>query len=110
MVTDHDCGGSTLHFYCVHAVVRGTDGRVWSVAAPMKRAQCPLGRAFRVQCDRVTIVLLCDAVRRAGAVHICDDRCDPHRRHLRVKHSASVVEGGLYELWTRADGYPPHMG
>ena len=26
LVTEHDCGWSTLYFYCVHAVVRGTAG------------------------------------------------------------------------------------
>ena len=49
-------------------------------------------------------------MRRAGAAHICDDQCVPHRRNLSVKHSAGVCDGGLYELWTREHGYPPHSG
>ena len=110
LVTDKDCGGSALQFYCVEAVLRGPDGRLWAARKPMERSQSSVGRGWRAQHDKVTVVLLCDAVRRAGTAHICDDQCVPHRRQLLVNHSATVADGGLYEVWTRVDGYPPYMG
>ena len=58
----------------------------------------------------VVVVHLGQNVRRVGAAHACDDGCDIHPRRMHVTHSATIVDGGRYELWTREDGYPPHMG
>ena len=106
-----ECGGRTMRFFCLEGVVRGPDGRLWAVTAPMTQAlSSGTKRVMRADRDKVTVVLLTDAVRRAGAAHVCDERCVSHPRQLRVKHSAGVEEGGMYEVWTREDGYPPHMG
>ena len=105
-----DIGGSSMRFYAVVAVVRGPDMKLWAITMPMASTGTDDGEGMRVEADGCTVVELADGVRRAGAAHVCDDACVPHRRGLQVKHSARVCDGGLYETWTREQGYPPHMG
>ena len=110
VVVEEVCGGGLMRFYAVLCVMRGPDGKLWAIAMPMLRAQSSRGGGMRASLRDVSVVQLCEAVRRAGAAHICDEQCVPHRRQLHVTHSARVCDGGLYELWTREHGYPPYMG
>ena len=110
VVTEEACGGRSMRFYAVSCVMRGPDGKLWAIAMPMMRAHSSRGVGMRASLRDVSVVHLCEAVRRAGAAHVCDQRCAPHRRQLHVKHSAGVCDGELYELWTREHGYPPHLG
>jgi len=110
VIPEESCGGGLMRFFSVLCVMRGPDGRLWTVGAQMMRGTSNNGDGMCASVRDFAVVQLGDAVRRAGAAHICDERCVPHRRELSVKHSAGVCDGGLYELWTRGHGYPPHYG
>ena len=99
-----------MRFFAVVAVVKGPDNKLWAVTKAMARARSDLHNAVKARvADGVALQLTAD-VRRAGAAHLCDDHCVYSQRRLHVHHSATVCDGGLYELWCAKDGYPPHMG
>ena len=99
-----------MRFYGVVCVMKGPDGVLWVICMPMVRAHPSQGEGMRTSTGDVKLVQLGKTVRRAGAAHMCDERCVPHRREQRVKHIADVCDGGMYEIWARQDGYPPHLG
>ena len=59
--------------------------------------------------DTCIVIELGTCVRRAGASHMCDDGCKTVSTPLYMSHSKLILEGGVYEIWTRKSNYPPHM-
>ena len=107
-VIEHDDSPvGDLCFFAVYAIFQmSRDKTIWAVC---RRMQSTSEGRYRVGGD-VVVIELGSGVRRAGAAHICDDNCVYRPRSMDVKHSKTVCAGGLYELWCRADGYPPYMG
>jgi len=56
----------------------------------------------------ISLIKLCKGVRRVGLVHLCDKNCT--HSFGNVLHSSSLVNGGIFIVLTRMDGYPPHLG
>ena len=110
MVREKECGSDAVQVFDFWRVVRGPDGKLWAIVQPMEWADASVGEARRIQAGCSAVVELTDRIRRAGAVHMCDGDCVAHPRYLEMKQSAGVCDGGLYEVWTRKNGYPPHMG
>ena len=102
--------GEDVRYFAVLAVVKGPDNKLWAVTKAMARARPDLRNAYGVSIGACVVVQLTAAVRRAGAAHLCDSDCMFSQRGLSVRHSATVCDGGLYELWCAREGYPPHMG
>ena len=102
---------STLRFFAVFGITKVTvDGKLWAITRRMRRTSDDEQALYISRPEEVSLVELGRGVRRAGAAHKCDARCKYTRRTMDVEHSASVLEGGVYELWSRQDGYPPHRG
>ena len=109
IVREEDSGTGTLRAYAVVSVMRGPDGKLWVISRPMRQVRGHEGLGMAASAEKCVVVELCKSVRRAGASHICDDGCKPDHQSLRVTHSKGVLDGGLYEIWTRKSSYPPHM-
>ncbi len=56
----------------------------------------------------LTSLKLCENVRRAGLIHVCNEHCKFSSRD-NVVHSESILAGGRYFLLKRSDGFPPHL-
>jgi len=48
-------------------------------------------------------------VRRVSTFHVCDDECVVNAQGRSVSHSCDVLSGGLYNIMSKKNGYPPHM-
>jgi len=110
IITKELCGTSSLRAYAVVILVRGPDSALWAICVPMEKKVTQIGRGCCIVQDGCALVELSDAVRRAGAVHVCDENCRADPKKLEMCHSKGVLDGGLYEVWTRKDNYPPYMG
>ena len=111
IVRDDERNAGHLKFFAVFAIAKGPDGKLWVLGQKMGREENGTAGCQVMQgAAASTVVELGGGVRRAGAAHICDAGCSGRGRGLDVKHTAGVCDGGVYELWTREDGYPPHMG
>ena len=104
IIREEDARGGALRFYGVYHIAKGPEGKLWAITRPMECAHTPDGNGTRVRPDTTHIVELGARVRRAGAAYVCDEQCVPHPREQRMTHSASVCDGGLYEVWTRQHG------
>ena len=109
-VLKDDGGGFKKRFVAVSHIFKGPDLKIWAIGRDMRPEGVAGGGGYRSDCESVVAVELCGGVRRAGAMHVCNENCVDGARGLRIMHSAGPCEGGLYRLWTREDGYPPHMG
>lgn len=110
IVSDGNRDGE-LEFFAVHGVVEAvSDGKLWAITQRLVQVQENGVKAYRVNKESRAFVELGDGVRRAGAVHVCTEHCRGVRRRQRVLHVPDLLEGGLYEIWTRCHGFPPHMG
>ena len=105
-----ECGTGALRKYAVVVVVRGPDNKLWTVAVPLQKPYDEEGAAMRIQADAIVLLELSASVRRAGTCHVCNDSCTLHPRKLEVKHNGGILDGELYEVWTRENNYPPYMG
>ena len=109
-VLKDDGGGFRKRFVAVSHIFKGPDLKIWAIGRDMRPEGVAGGGGYRSDCDSVIAVELCEGVRLAGAMHVCDENCVAGNNGLHITHSAGPCEGGLYRLWTREDGYPPHMG
>ena len=109
-ITSDLCGQGTLRVFAVVIVLRGPDDTLWVACLRMKKRTTPRGCGMCVVGEDCVLIELSDAVRRAGAMHMCDEDCVPHPKKLDVKHSKTVLEKGMFVVWTRKDNYPPYMG
>ena len=103
------CGEGRLNIYAVVMILCGPDDKLWVTAVPMEKSSNST-RAMDVAQNKCALVELSSCVRRAGACHLCDSNCRHHPSKLEVEHSAGILQGGLYNIWTRRDNYPPYMG
>lgn len=110
-VMEHDATiVGDLQFFGVYAIFRmSRDNKLWVACKNMVRTGCTERTEYQISGD-VVLLELGGGVRRAGAAHYCDDRCVHAQRGMDVKHSMGVRDGGLYALWSRAEGFPPFMG
>jgi len=109
IITTDLCGMGRLNKYAVAMIISGPDTKLWVTAVPMEQSSTSTRGMVVVQ-DKCALVELSDSVRRAGACHICDNECRHHSSALEVEHSAGVLQGGIYNIWTRRDNFPPYMG
>ena len=109
ILKEEDCGSGNMRAYAVVRVLRGPDGRLWTITMPMVEMKGREEVGMSASPEGCIVIELTKHVRRAGTSHICDDKCKPLERALGIKHSKEVLEGGVYEIWTRRDNYPPHM-
>ena len=109
-ITSDLCGQGSLRVYAVVIVLRGPDDKLWVASLRMKKSNALYGSGMCLAGEDCVLIELSDAVRRAGAMHMCDENCIPHPKKLDVTHSNTVLGKGMYVLWTRKDNYPPYMG
>ena len=104
-----ECGRGELRKYAVVVVVQGPDDKLWTVAVPLKK-ESGQREGMAIQQDACVLLELSSSVRRAGMCHVCTDSCTLHPRKLEVVHNGGILDGELYEVWTRENNYPPYMG
>ena len=102
--TDDERG--VLQFYCVHELIEASNGDAWCTAKHLTST----GDNFSVGQNPTCVLLLGKRVRRACVMHTCDENCRVLVNKRNVKHSTSLLRGGRYQLKSRIDGYPPHVG
>ena len=111
IVRDDELARGNLQFFAVYGLVNvNTDRKLWAIAKRMRRTTNGDRKLYQVCPDAGAIVELGGGVRRAGAAHSCDAGCKSVGRGMDVQHSSTALDGGVFELWTREDGYPPHRG
>ena len=108
----HEPGSNagTLRLFAVHHIARSPDGLFWVYGREMRRVNDNDLSTYAVRDEASIVVQLGKGVRRAGTFHLCDSRCTTMRNKTCLSHSESVCDGGVYEVWTRKDGFPPYMG
>ena len=95
-----------IQFYSVHELILASNGDAWCVVKHLTST----GDYFSVGDNPTSMLLLGKRVRRACAIHVCDNSCRVLVGKRSLKHSKSLLRGGRYYLKTRIDGYPPHVG
>ena len=100
---EEDC---VMKFFAVFYILRASNGESWCVVRELTRR----GEGYSVTGNKVSVLLLGRRVRRVAAMHICDERCRAKVERQKVSHSNSILRGGMYMLFARQDGYPPHLG
>lgn len=98
--------GGRVELYAVYGILSSSETGAWCV---VKRLLAQ-GEGYTVRRSRVAILQLGNRARRVAVFHHCDGGCKVHAGRLKVRHSASLLNGGVYRIVRRADGYPPHLG
>ena len=110
VVRQFEVGCAEMRFYGVYGIFQSPDKGLWVVGKLMREVESPRGRRYTTAGATCAIIELGKGVRRAGAAHICDEGCSFDARGNTATHSRDVCAGGVYEVWRREEGYPPHMG
>jgi len=95
-----------VEFYAVYGILFSSECGAWCVVKRLVEQ----GDGYTVQGSRVSILQLGNRVRRVALFHKCNSSCVVHAGRLKVRHSETVLKGGVYRIARRADGYPPHLG
>ena len=90
----------------IYAFVKAGKDDVWAVVSRMVRHDL----CYKAECRGPSVVRLDHRMLRVAAIHNCDEQSSFNHRLGTVKHGSSVTNGGLYWLFCRREGYPPHMG
>ena len=95
-----------VELYAVYGILYAPDVGPWCVVKQLLKQ----GEGYTVRRSEVAILKLGNRVRRVAVFHHCDRSCKVHAGRLKVRHSASLLNGGIYRVAQRVDGYPPHLG
>ena len=111
VICDDEFKVGTQRFFAVRCIFEvSRDSKLWVMAHEMLRTCCRERKVYKVSKKNVFLIELGPGVRRVGAAHLCDEGCTVSPNSMDVRHSAGVLSGGLYEVWSREDGFPPYMG
>jgi len=110
IVSRDDMGRGTLRKYAVVTVTSAPDDKLWAITVPMQDVNYEGEQGMKIRPNECVLLELSRSVRRAGTCHICNSSCKLHPRKLQVEHDEGILDGGLYEVWTRENNYPPYMG
>lgn len=110
LITDHILfpstdGHGTLQFCSVAGIIGSRTAGCWLVCVRMY----PHGKHFKAKGVSAIVFKLHRAVRRVAQVHICNTSCIVNTANRTVKHSSCAVTGGIFRLFDRRNGFPPHM-
>ena len=95
-----------VEYYAVYGIMWSAQLGPWCVVRKLQKR----GEGYSVDNSPVALLHLGRRVRRVAIFHICDRRCTVHAGRLKVRHSKSVLHGGVYTIKGRGEGYPPHLG
>lgn len=101
-----DIPNGKLEFYAVYGIMYNSDLGPWCVVKRLLQQ----GEGYTVRRSKVAILRLGNRVRRVAVFHHCDPSCKVNAGQLKVRHSSSLLNGGVYRIARRVDGYPPHLG
>ena len=89
-----------MELYAVYGILSSSETGAWCV---VKRLLAQ-GERYTVRKSRVAILQLGNRARRVAVFHHCDGGCKVHAGRLKVQHSSSLLNGGVYRIARRADG------
>ena len=99
-----DDGSGIRKIYVIHAIFSSKDF-VWGVGKEMRQ----WGRGMSSRSSHHKIFKFGASVRRVALIHVCDNMCKLGGIGQSMRHSKSAIDGGVYKVLTRVEGYPPHM-
>ena len=94
--------GGRVELYAVYGILSSSETGAWCVVKQLL-AQ---GEGYSVRRSRVAILQLGNRARRVAVFHHCDGGCKVQAGRLKVRDSSSLLNGGVYRIARRADGYP----
>lgn len=83
-----------------------TTGALWIIGKRLDRVT----HGYKATSTAVLLVELHRTVRRVGIMHVCNSKCKIRWKNLHVEHEREAIDGGVYTMYTKFDGYPPHAG
>ena len=104
-------GNGDRRYYAVFVILRNrrtTD--VWVSCRELKPVCEGSNSAYSCVRNATRVLLLDSTCRRVGLVHKCDSTCTRNNGWAFPVHGKSVVDGGLYYVLSRSDGFPPFLG
>ena len=101
-----DISGGKVAFYAVYGIMFSSELGPWCVVKRLVQQ----GEGYTVRRSRPAILRLGNRVRRVAVFHHCDRSCKVNIAQMKVRHSATLLNGGIYRIARRVDGYPPHLG
>ena len=69
----------------------------------------PQNGSHVVSKDDVIAVRISTSVQRVGLVHQCTSECNIQQGRLTI-HKTGLLDGGLFKVLLRKDGFPPFLG
>lgn len=106
-----DDGSGRCSYFVVCAIAGNTNnGDVWVVVKELQLQGHDMSDLYSCKDKPMQLLQLTQYVRRIGLVHKCDDACRTHFSMGRVSHSAKSIDGGIYHVIARHQGYPPFLG
>ena len=106
VIQESDCSIGVMEYYAVYGVISASNGDVWCAVWRVKS----FGEGGSTIQSQPAVLKMGERVCRVGTVHVCSSECMFDISAKDVIHSETVLDGGMYKIITRYDGYPPHLG